>query len=261
MPCALTPWALLHPLWGGQQTLGEWRGRLIFPACSEKGGKGGRLPSQVGSPEKVGWAVLQGTSSPFPPAGSSNTWTGSPRGKRLMSSPSGNNRVFHGRTIAIKTVCQGLACKSTHAPPPGAEAVNAGGAARVRGGLSRFQNRPARERSLESQRVSEAVGRKDTHSPLLREVLDARRHPPPQDTSPATPELNPAVSTNLWLRFEQGCPIAQLQGVLFAESAGCPQIRTAPRFQSLCLQNETTGVLGLLGGHFHLQSQESVLHS
>lgn len=115
--------------------------------------------------------------------------------------------------------------------------------------------------SLEGERASEAVGRKDTHSPLLREVLDARRHPPPQDTSPATPELNPAVSTNLWLRFEQGCPIAQLQGVLFAESAGCPQICTAPRFQSLCLQNETTGVLGLLGGHFHLQSQESVLHS
>lgn len=111
-PCGLTRWALLRSQWGGQQTLGEWRGHLIFPACGEKGGEGGRLPCQAGSAEQVGWAALQGTSSPFPPAGSSDTWTGSPRGKRVMSSPSGNNRVFHGRTIAIKTACQGLACSS-----------------------------------------------------------------------------------------------------------------------------------------------------
>lgn len=185
LPCALTPWALLHPLWGGQQTLGELRGHLIFPACSEKGGKGGRLPSPVGSPEKVGWAVLQGTSSPFPPAGSSNTWTGSPRGKRVMSSPSGNNRVFHGRTIAIKTVCQGLACKSTHAPPPGAEAVNAGGAACVRGGLSRFQNRPARELAWRaSERARLWVARTLTRHFAEKSSMLAT-------TSPRTPHLRP----------------------------------------------------------------------
>lgn len=38
-------------------------------------------------------------------------------------------------------------------------------------------------------------------------------------TSPGTPHLrpwpgrNPTVSTKLWMGFEQGCPIAQLQGV------------------------------------------------
>lgn len=108
-------------------------------------------------------------------------------------------------------------------------------------------------------RASKAVGRKDTHSPLLREILDALHHLP-QDTSPATPELNPTVSTNLWLGFERGSPVTQLQGVLFVESAGCPWNCTMPRFQSSCLQDETTGVLVLLGGRLPLQSQESALH-
>lgn len=36
-----------------------------------------------------------------------------------MSSPGPNNQAFHGRMITIKTVCQGLPRKNTHARPQG----------------------------------------------------------------------------------------------------------------------------------------------
>lgn len=205
-PCGLTRWALLRSQWGGQQTLGKWRGHLIFPACGEKGGEGGRLPCQAGSAEQVGWAALQGTSSPFPPAGSSDTWTGSPRGKRVMSSPSGNNRVFHGRTIAIKTACQGLACSSPRrgGPECGVErrAPGTGCPASITAGQGTAPGEPAR------LQVARALTRPFSEKSSMLSI-----------TSPGTPHLrpwpgrNPTVSTKLWMGFEQGCPIAQLQGV------------------------------------------------
>lgn len=136
-----------------------------------------------------------------------------------MSSPSPNNRAFHGKTITI--VCKGLPRKNAQARRTGEE-LEAGEA-----GLSGIHCSPfiIRQPENAARRAGLSVAWTLTCW-FPRESHGALRIAPGTLTS--GPRAKPCTDSNPRLGCEQECPVAHLQGVPFTDQ----NVQHAPRMRS-----------------------------
>lgn len=154
-------------------------------------GWGRRIPCVPGQPPGAGRAGgPSGNLQPLPTCRLIRRLLGPPSGKPVMSSPSPNNRAFHGGTITIKTVCQ--ACHArTHTLVRRADLKAGGERARREHAVS------SRHRWPENRAGEWRAGLRRGRSPdsslswTLPSTSPGAPHPQPQGQPPNPPCTEP----------------------------------------------------------------------